>query len=164
MNWFMRRLCQFDSERNARSPKFTRRPANRLDRLQFCTFWAISTMGPGRVKTCVPRECAELFSLLFPFDCECQCCSFPIQRNRDKISTCKFDIGVFTQPGSLAPVLRRPVEPAVICGSRAAPFPRPVFPQQRTRPRPRPGSIWRAMNCPNIYATSSRATESVGAN
>jgi hypothetical protein len=54
---------------------------------------------PGCVKTCASRECAELFSLLSPFECDCQCCTFPIQRNRDKISTCKFDVGVFTQPG-----------------------------------------------------------------
>jgi hypothetical protein len=37
-----------------------------------------------------------VFSLV-PLDCDCQCCSFPIQRNRDKISTCKFGVGVFTQ-------------------------------------------------------------------
>jgi hypothetical protein len=61
---------------------------------------------PGCVKTCASRECAELFSPLSPFDRDCQCCSFPIQRNRDKISTCKFDIGVFTQPGSKAEVTR----------------------------------------------------------
>jgi hypothetical protein len=63
-------------------------------------------MGPGCVKTRASRECAELFSPLSPFDRDCQCCSFPIQPNRDKISTCKFDVGVFTQPGSsLADVL-----------------------------------------------------------
>src|SRR3984893_13776892 len=50
------------------------------------------------VKTCASRECAELFSPLPPFDCDCQRCSFPIQRNRDKNSTCKFDVRVFTQP------------------------------------------------------------------
>ena len=54
---------------------------------------------PGCVKTCASRECAELFSPLPPFDCDCQRCSFPIQRNRDKSSTRKFDVGVFTQAG-----------------------------------------------------------------
>jgi hypothetical protein len=36
-----------------------------------------------------------------------QCCSFPIQRNRDKRSTRKFAIGVFTQPGSKADLTAR---------------------------------------------------------
>ena len=58
------------------------------------------SQGPGCVKTCASRECAELFSPFSSFDCDCQCCSFPIQRNRDKLSTRKFDVGVFTQPGS----------------------------------------------------------------
>src|SRR5229473_6632006 len=62
--------------------------------------WLMSELGPGCVKTCASRECAELFSPLSPFDSDCQCCSFPIQRNRDKISTSKFNVGVFTQPGS----------------------------------------------------------------
>jgi hypothetical protein len=53
---------------------------------------------PGCVKTCASRECRELFSPFSSFDCGCQCRSFPIQRNRDKISTRKLDIGVFTQP------------------------------------------------------------------
>ena len=34
------------------------------------------------------------------FNCDCQCCSFPIQRNRDEISKREFDVGVFTQAGS----------------------------------------------------------------
>jgi hypothetical protein len=39
--------------------------------------------------------------LPFPsFECDCQCCSFPIQRNRDKISARKFDVGLFTQARS----------------------------------------------------------------
>jgi hypothetical protein len=70
-------------------------------------FPAKSEMGPGCVKTCASRECAELFSPLSPFDRDCQCCSFPIQRNRDKVSTCKFDVGVFTRPGS-KPALTAP--------------------------------------------------------
>jgi hypothetical protein len=42
-----------------------------------------------------------LFSPFSSFDCDCQYGSFPIQRNRDKISTRKFDVGVFTQPGPI---------------------------------------------------------------
>src|SRR5258706_13612865 len=60
----------------------------------------MSQMGPGCVKTCTSRECAELFSLFSSFDGDCQSGSFLIQRNRDKLSTRKFDVGVFTQPGS----------------------------------------------------------------
>jgi hypothetical protein len=41
-----------------------------------------------------------LFSLFSSFDGDCQSGSFVIQRNRDKLSTRKFDVGVFTQPGS----------------------------------------------------------------
>src|SRR5258706_1363055 len=59
-----------------------------------------SGVGPGCVKTCTSRECAELFSLFSSFDGDCQSGSFLIQRNRDKLSTRKFDVGVFTQPGS----------------------------------------------------------------
>ncbi len=51
------------------------------------------------------RECAELFSLFSYFDGDCQSGSFLIQRNRDKLSTRKFDVGVFTQPGSETEVL-----------------------------------------------------------
>src|SRR5450631_1859752 len=58
-----------------------------------------SVSGSGCVKTCASRECAELFSVLSPFYCDWQQCSFPIERNRDNISTCKFDVGVFTQAG-----------------------------------------------------------------
>jgi hypothetical protein len=54
---------------------------------------------PGRVKTCTRGECAELFSLFSPFDGACQSGSFLIQRNRNKRSTRKFEVGVFTQPG-----------------------------------------------------------------
>src|SRR5437016_224683 len=57
-------------------------------------------LGPGYVKTCMSRECAELFSLFSSFDGDCQSGSFLIQPNRDKLSTRKFDVGVFTQPGS----------------------------------------------------------------
>jgi hypothetical protein len=58
-----------------------------------------SVKDPGCVKTCTSRECAELFSLFSSFDGDCQSGSFLIQRNRDKLSTRKFDVGVFTQPG-----------------------------------------------------------------
>jgi hypothetical protein len=60
----------------------------------------MSALGPACVKTRASRECAELFSPFSSFDCDCQCGSFPIQRNRDKSSTRKFDVGVFTQAGS----------------------------------------------------------------
>src|SRR6266566_758744 len=56
--------------------------------------------GPGCVKTCTSRECAELFSLFSSFDGDCQSGSFLIQRNRDRLSTRKPDVGVFTQSGS----------------------------------------------------------------
>src|SRR3977135_1992198 len=48
------------------------------------------------VKTCASRERAELFSPFSSFDHDGQCCSFLIQRNRDKLSTRKFEVGVFT--------------------------------------------------------------------
>jgi ABC-type uncharacterized transport system substrate-binding protein len=40
-----------------------------------------SASGPGCVKTCTSKECAELFSRFSSFEGDCQCCSFPIQRN-----------------------------------------------------------------------------------
>src|SRR6266481_5583546 len=52
----------------------------------------------GCVKTRTSRECAELFSPFSSFDGDCQSGSFVIQRNRDKLSTRKFGVGVFTQP------------------------------------------------------------------
>src|SRR5256885_15618905 len=58
-----------------------------------------SVYDPGCVKTCTSRECAELFSLFSSFDGDCQSGSFLIQCNRDKPSTLKFGVGVFTQPG-----------------------------------------------------------------
>ena len=60
---------------------------------------SFSGFDPGCVKTCTSRECAELFSLFSSFDGDCQSGSFVIQRNRDKLSARKFDVGVFTQPG-----------------------------------------------------------------
>src|SRR5258708_18548823 len=68
---------------------------------------SFSGFDPGCVKTRSRRECAELFSPFSSFDCDCQCCSFPIQRNQDKISTRKFDVGVFTQAGT-ADIVRLP--------------------------------------------------------
>ena len=53
----------------------------------------------GCVKTCTSRECSELFSLFSSFDGDCQSGSLVIRGNRDKLSTRKFDVGVFTQPG-----------------------------------------------------------------
>ena len=61
---------------------------------------AMSVVGPGCVKTCMSRECTELFSLFPSFDGDCQSYSFLIHRNRDRLSTRKSDVGVFTQPGS----------------------------------------------------------------
>src|SRR5665213_3185321 len=55
---------------------------------------------PGSVKTRLSQGRAELFSLFSSFDCACQSGYFAIQRNRDKRSTRKLGVGVFTQPGS----------------------------------------------------------------
>jgi hypothetical protein len=41
-----------------------------------------------------------LFSLFSSFDGDRQSGSFVIERNRDRLSTRKFDVGVFTQAGS----------------------------------------------------------------
>jgi hypothetical protein len=60
----------------------------------------MSQLGPGCVKTCTRRERAELFSPFSSSEGDWQIASFLIQRNRDKLSTRKFDVGVFTQPGS----------------------------------------------------------------
>src|SRR5216684_9127459 len=71
-------------------------------------FYKIDTagaMGPrlrGCVKTRASRECAELFSPFSSFGDDWQSSSFPIHRNRERISTRKFEVGVFTQPGLLA--------------------------------------------------------------
>src|SRR5215203_4418049 len=64
----------------------------------FLSRGATSENDPACVKTRASRECAELFSPLSSLRLCCQCCSFPIQRNRDKISMRKFDVGIFTQP------------------------------------------------------------------
>jgi len=53
------------------------------------------SIDPGHVKTRKSREGAELFSLFSSFDGGWQSCSFLVQRNRDKLSTRKFDVGVF---------------------------------------------------------------------
>src|ERR1039457_175498 len=55
-------------------------------------------MGPGCVKTCTSRECAELFSLLSSPDSGCQHYWFSNRRKRDESSTRKLKFGVFTQP------------------------------------------------------------------
>src|ERR1700729_639449 len=59
---------------------------------------------PACVKTRTSRKCAELFSPFSSFDYDYQCCSFPIQCNRGKISTRKFDVGVFTEAGPKADI------------------------------------------------------------
>jgi hypothetical protein len=56
----------------------------------------MSGLGLGCVKTCTSRERAEFVSLFSTFDGDCLSGSFLIQRNRDKLSTRKFDVGVFT--------------------------------------------------------------------
>src|ERR1039458_9663427 len=62
----------------------------------------MSELGRGCVKTCTGKECAELFSLLASPDSDRQRYWFSNRRNRDGISTRKFCVGVFTQPGSKA--------------------------------------------------------------
>jgi hypothetical protein len=71
---------------------------------------------------CTSRECSELFSLFSSFEGDCQSGPFVIQGNRDKLSTRKFDVGVFTQPGSKTEVaaLRRDVRSAPNNGYRRA--------------------------------------------
>jgi hypothetical protein len=68
----------------------------------------MSAKGPACVKTRTRGESAELFSLFSSFVGACQSGSFLIQRNRDKRSTRKLDVGVFTQPGSKADLRRAP--------------------------------------------------------
>jgi len=81
---------------------------------------SISPFDPGGVKTCTRRERAELFSLFSSSDGDWQIASFLIQRNRDKLSTRKFDVGVFTQPGPTSDVVveRRVQRPSLTasCG------------------------------------------------
>src|SRR5436190_24032781 len=66
--------------------------------------WIFSGFDPGCVKTYTSRECAELFSLFSSFDGDCQSGSFLIQRNRDRLSTRKPDVGVFTQSGPVSDI------------------------------------------------------------
>src|ERR1019366_5790501 len=66
---------------------------------------AMSAMGLGCVKTCTGKECAELFSLLASPDSGRQRYWFSNRQNRDGISTRKFCVGVFTQPGSKGEIL-----------------------------------------------------------
>ena len=68
---------------------------------------SMSAKGPGCVKTRSSGECAELSSLFSSFDGDCQSGFFVIQRNGDKLSTRKFDVGVFTQAGSNSEVPAR---------------------------------------------------------
>jgi hypothetical protein len=64
------------------------------------------------VKTRTSGEGAELFSPFASFDGDYQCCCFPIQRNLHKISTRKFDVGVFTQAGPATDISSRLIEGA----------------------------------------------------
>jgi hypothetical protein len=74
--------------------------------MRACSFGAVHESGsdPGCVKTSTRGECAELSSLFSSFDDACQSGSLLIQRNRDKSSTRKFEVGVFTQPRPKAEV------------------------------------------------------------
>jgi hypothetical protein len=76
-----------------------RRLVSTTDRFVEAPGWLMSEMRPGCVKPCTSRECSELFSLFSSFDSDCQSGSFVIRGNRGKLSTRKFDVGVFTQPG-----------------------------------------------------------------
>src|ERR1700750_62363 len=64
----------------------------------------MSALGPGCVKTCLREGCAELFSQLPSSGRSCRYNRLPHRRNRDRSSTRKFGIGVFTQPGSKSEV------------------------------------------------------------
>src|SRR6266403_5280374 len=66
----------------------------------------MSVSCPDCGKTCTSRECAELFSLFSSFDGDCQSGSFLIRRNRDRLSTRKPDVGVFTQSVPIADIRR----------------------------------------------------------
>jgi hypothetical protein len=94
---------------------------------------------PDCVKRWVSRECAESFSPFSSFDCDCRCCSFPIQRNRDKRSTRKFAIGVFTQSGSKTEVasLKWEVRSTLRSGHRRAAPARPFRAMSRHRSKQR---------------------------
>ena len=59
----------------------------------------MAAFDPGCVKTSTHGERAELFSLFSSLGGACQSGSLLIQYYRDKRSTRKFDVGVFTQPG-----------------------------------------------------------------
>jgi hypothetical protein len=67
-------------------------------------FMLMSGPGLGCVITRLSLECAELFSLLASPDSGRQRYWFSNRRNRDGISTRKFCVGVFTQPGSISEV------------------------------------------------------------
>src|SRR5258708_20173675 len=84
---------------------------------------SFSGFDPACVKTRASKECAELFSPFSSFDCDCQCCSFPIQRNRDEISTRKFGVGVFTQAGSKTDVTSLKCDVRCSPESRRGPVP-----------------------------------------
>jgi hypothetical protein len=59
---------------------------------------------PGCVKTCTSQECAELFSLSSSLSSGRKHFWFSNLRNRDGISTRRLNVGVFTQPRSIAEV------------------------------------------------------------
>jgi hypothetical protein len=62
----------------------------------------MSELGPGCGKNVHEQRMRRIVFSLSSFSGDCQSGSFVIQRNRDKLSTRKLDVGVFTQPGSKA--------------------------------------------------------------
>jgi hypothetical protein len=62
----------------------------------------MSALGPRLCENVHARRLRRIVFSLFSFYGACQSSSFLIQRNRNKRSTRKFDVGVFTQPGSLS--------------------------------------------------------------
>jgi len=82
-----------------RELNYTQIPAGRMKHL----WWSpTSELGLGCVKTRLGKGGAELFSQLPSSESGCQHNRLLHRRNRDGSSTRKLDIGVFTQPGSIA--------------------------------------------------------------
>src|SRR6266446_9982432 len=64
----------------------------------------MSASGPGCVKTRLSQGRAELFSNCLLLTEVASAIGFPQRRNRDGNSTRKFNVGVFTQPGTRGPI------------------------------------------------------------
>src|SRR5258708_25487222 len=67
---------------------------------------SFSGFDPGCVKTCTSQECAELFSLSSSLSSGRKHFWFSNLRNRDRISTRRLNVGVFTQPRPKADIQR----------------------------------------------------------